>query len=152
MFSKLYVMSQYNNNFHISCFNLQPTEQVRLLSFSCFPLIWPLPHRRYCNTVNLRWVSEEMKVKEGHKSNGGHWLSSTSRKCNICHDLPKWLSSPCFLRTLKGPFVLCRLLALQSDAPSARCASCTLRPLMVHHEPDRCTSVSSSTTRCYASH
>lgn len=76
---------------------------------------------------SLPWFSQ--RGDEGHTSNRGHWLSLTSWKCNICHDLPKWLPSPCSCRSLKGPFVLCRLRALQSDAPSELYASLPRHPV-----------------------
>lgn len=107
-----------------------------LLSFSpeCrFPLIWSLPLRRYCSTVYLRLVREEMKVKGSHKSNRSHWLSLTSWKCNICHDLPKWLPCPCSCRTVKGPFVLCKAACAAERCTLVLCASLPIHPLMVHH-------------------
>lgn len=77
-----------------------------------------------CSIVYLHLASEDMKVRAEHKSSRMPWLPFTSWKCNICHDLPKWLlpSAPA-AASVKGSVVPCKLLALAERYTFVFCAS-----------------------------
>lgn len=111
----------------LSIFNPNLNQQIKLPSVLNAPFLWfGLTHRRRCNTVYLHLVIEERKVTERHTSNRGHWLSLTSWKCNICHDLPKLLPRPWIAAQWKA------LCPVQAACTAERCTLGLYAPPPIH--------------------